>query len=195
MHSLPGKPHGARRHVFRSDNLSRYNATLALARRANLNGVYDIHTNMMHYPQIMQPTHARWEQVPASGEQPSEANGRTELTRDRDDAMVIDGEAKGFIPTVLSPVDPVISRNYMITDTHYEGPPKPDMPYPGPDGDMYDIGPGGLGVVKNDIIAELPEESKKAFFDAREVERQWKARWATEQEDGARAHLAISYNS
>lgn len=109
--------------------------------------------------------------------------------------MVIDGEATEYIRSILPPVDPVISRNYMITDTYYEGPPKPDMPYPGPDGDMYDIGPRGLGVVENDIIAELPEECKKAFFNAREVERQWKARWATEHEDGARAHLAISYNS
>lgn len=150
---------------------------------------------MMHYPQIMQPTHARWEQVPASAGQPSKVNGRTDSTGARDDAMVIDGEGKEYIHSILPPVDPVISRNYMITDTYYEGPPKPDMPYPGPDGDMYDIGPRGLGVVEIDIIAELPVECKKAFFDARQVERQWKARWATELEDGARAHLIISYNS
>jgi len=150
---------------------------------------------MMHYPQIMQPTHARWEQVPASAEQPSKANSRSYSARARDDVMEIDGEAKESRPTMLPPVDPAISRNYMITDTYYEGAPKPDMPYPGPDGDMYDIGPGGLSAVKDDIIAELPEVCKRAFFDAREVERQWKARWATEQEDGARAHLAISYNS
>lgn len=195
MHSLPGESPIAKQHGFQSDTLSRYNATLASARRANLNGVYDIHTNMMHYPQIMQPTHARWEQVLSSAEQRSKANGRTDAAWARDNAMIIDGEPEEYIPPTLPPVDPVISRNYMITDTYYEGPPKPDMPYPGPDGDMYDIGPRGLSVVENDIIAELPGDCREAFFNARDVERKWKARWATENEDGARAYLAISYNS
>jgi chromatin structure-remodeling complex protein RSC7 len=32
-------------------------------RRANLAGVYDPHTNLMCYPKVTQPTHARWEEV------------------------------------------------------------------------------------------------------------------------------------
>lgn len=195
MRSLLGKPHTSDEHAVRSDNTSRYNSTLAAARRANLKGVYDIHTNMMHYPQIMQPTHARWEQVPASAEHPPKTNGHTYLSHAQDDSMEVDGEVTESKVTVFPPVDPVVSRNYMITDTYYEGPPKPDMPYPGPDGDIYDLGPPGLCAVKDDIIDELPEGCKKAFYEAREVERQWKARWGTEQDDGARAHLAISYNS
>ena len=43
---------------------SRFNSALAHVRRSTLDGVYDTHTNMMFYPTIMQPTHARWEQVP-----------------------------------------------------------------------------------------------------------------------------------
>ena len=42
---------------------SRFNAALATQRHATLAGVYDTHTNLMFYPQIMQPTHARWEQL------------------------------------------------------------------------------------------------------------------------------------
>ncbi|KAK2750956.1 hypothetical protein FQN57_000031 [Myotisia sp. PD_48] len=45
---------------------SQYNSALLEARRKTLNGVYDIHTNTMLYPNIMQPTHVRWEAVPPS---------------------------------------------------------------------------------------------------------------------------------
>ncbi|KAL1594137.1 chromatin structure-remodeling complex subunit RSC7 [Nothophoma quercina] len=46
---------------------SRFNTSLSAIRRANMtNGVYDPHTNLMCYPKTTQPTHARWEQVPAT---------------------------------------------------------------------------------------------------------------------------------
>lgn len=43
---------------------STYNSLISVGRRTNLGGTYDIHTNSMQYPKIMQPTHARWERVP-----------------------------------------------------------------------------------------------------------------------------------
>ncbi|PSK44201.1 Chromatin structure-remodeling complex subunit rsc7 [Elsinoe australis] len=43
---------------------SKFNSTLTAARRANLDGVYDTHTNLLLYPRITQPTHAKW--APAS---------------------------------------------------------------------------------------------------------------------------------
>lgn len=43
---------------------SRFNSNLAKLRRANLEGVYDPHTNLMCFPKVTQPTHARWEEVP-----------------------------------------------------------------------------------------------------------------------------------
>jgi chromatin structure-remodeling complex protein RSC7 len=45
---------------------SRFNSSLAAIRRQALDGTYDAHTNIMHYPKAMQPTHARWEEVPSS---------------------------------------------------------------------------------------------------------------------------------
>ncbi|KAF2191071.1 nuclear localization protein [Zopfia rhizophila CBS 207.26] len=45
---------------------SRFNSTLSAARKGNLEGIYDPHTNLMCYPKITQPTHVRWEEVPAS---------------------------------------------------------------------------------------------------------------------------------
>jgi chromatin structure-remodeling complex protein RSC7 len=46
-------------------NDSRFNSNLSAIRRANLEGVYDPHTNLMCYPKVTQPTHARWEEVPS----------------------------------------------------------------------------------------------------------------------------------
>jgi chromatin structure-remodeling complex protein RSC7 len=43
---------------------SRFNSNLTALRRANLEGVYDPHTNLMCYPKVTQPTHARWEEAP-----------------------------------------------------------------------------------------------------------------------------------
>jgi chromatin structure-remodeling complex protein RSC7 len=44
---------------------SRFNSNLSKLRKANLTGVYDPHTNLMCYPKVTQPTHARWEEVSA----------------------------------------------------------------------------------------------------------------------------------
>lgn len=180
---------------------SRYNSHLAQLRRESLNGVYDIHTNTMQYPQNMQPTHARWERVPTPPPTP------TDIPASDSDAMAdsgangsssrknVNGKVENSKPTVFPPVDPIVKRNYMVVDTYFVNPPKPDMPYPGPDGDEYDIGPRGVLDISDDIIELLSPEQKKALLEARDVERQWKAQWGTEHEDGLRAHVPISYNS
>lgn len=43
---------------------SRFNSSLSALRRANMQGIYDPHTNLMCYPRTTQPTHAKWEEVP-----------------------------------------------------------------------------------------------------------------------------------
>lgn len=43
---------------------SRFNSSLSALRKANLQGIYDPHTNLMCYPRTTQPTHAKWEEVP-----------------------------------------------------------------------------------------------------------------------------------
>ncbi|KAF1959645.1 hypothetical protein CC80DRAFT_489756 [Byssothecium circinans] len=47
-----------------ASSASRFNSNLSALRKANLNGVYDAHTNLMCYPKITQPTHAKWEEIP-----------------------------------------------------------------------------------------------------------------------------------
>lgn len=43
---------------------SRFNSSLSALRKANAQGIYDPHTNLMCYPKTTQPTHAKWEEVP-----------------------------------------------------------------------------------------------------------------------------------
>ncbi|KAJ4305139.1 chromatin structure-remodeling complex subunit RSC7 [Kalmusia sp. IMI 367209] len=50
---------------------SRFNSSLSAIRKANLQGIYDPHTNLMCYPRTTQPTHAKWEEVsPAESDVP-----------------------------------------------------------------------------------------------------------------------------
>src|SRR5690554_5327353 len=78
---------------------SNFNSTLTAARLAQSKGTYDIHTNMMHFPAAMQPTHVRIEQVPLS-----------------DTESASDSKTFPDIP-------PRVARNFLVMDTHMETPP------------------------------------------------------------------------
>ena len=183
-----------------TDYTSRFNSSLAAQRRHNLNGVYDVHTNAMQYPKIMQPTHARWEPVlPTS---PSSRNSQTGA--DQPNGVVPDeldgttGHSKSREPaadTIFPDIPSVFTRNFMITDTCYETPPASVLGYPGPDEEILDVGPGELTRMPEHLLAELPEGCRQAFVEARAVEKAWKARWGTEEGNGARARLRITYNT
>jgi chromatin structure-remodeling complex protein RSC7 len=43
-----------------------------------MNGVYEIHTNLMHYPGMTQPTHAKWEQIAYDPDSVSDAEQHLE---------------------------------------------------------------------------------------------------------------------
>lgn len=183
---------------------SRFNSTLASARRQNLDGFYDPHTNIMQYPKIMQPTHARWEQFTAPTPYASKAlrpssdaatgaliNGA--LNHDNDHEMD-DGDYEQEPETIFPPVRPLYSRNFLIVDTHFVGPPISDLGVPGPDGDVVDLAPHGLTDVPDDVLSELPRDCLKAFVEARDEELKWKNSWGTEAGDGLRARFKVDYN-
>ncbi|TAQ86243.1 hypothetical protein B7494_g5413 [Chlorociboria aeruginascens] len=149
---------------------SRFNALLGGARRQILNGIYDPHTNIMQYPKIMQPTHARWEQIDDN----------------KIDEVNSHNEANDEEPSIFKPLKPVYSRNFMIVDTVYEGPPTSNLGVPGLDGDAHDLGFNGLSNIPSHIKAELPAECRKAFDDALASELQWKNKWGTEGKDTMR---------
>lgn len=169
---------------------------LSAVRRANLNGVYDIHTNQMHYPRIMQPTHARIEQVVDSEE--AAANPSSSSS------------------TIFPPVKPSISRNFLVMDTHLEmptvgiSPSAYDAPFAvgGGGGGEDDaererdrevseaadfLAPfrGGLRAVPDDVRDLLPEDCRRAFDKARAAEEAWFARWGDESRVTSRKQPVI----
>ncbi|KAF6225701.1 hypothetical protein HO133_009701 [Letharia lupina] len=163
---------------------SRFNSSLAAQRRHNLNGVYDVHTNVMQYPKIMQPTHARWEQV-----LPTSPTPRTSQTAaDQINGHLSDGREPAA-NTIFPDIAPVFTRNFMISDTYFETPPASVLGYPGPDEETE------LTRLPEHLLAELPEGCRQAFVEARAVEKAWKERWGTDKDDGARAQLRITYNT
>jgi len=122
----------------------------------------------------MQPTHARWEQIDDYEVQEKIENGEMEEPKADE--------------TMFTPIDPVISRNYMVVDTVFEAPPYnyPSRLVPGPDGDSFDIGFNGLSGVSDDVKACLPPECRAAFEEALEKETEWKNKWSGEAVDGHR---------
>jgi chromatin structure-remodeling complex protein RSC7 len=134
--------------------------------------VYDVHTNTMHYPKTMQPTHAKWVQINDEAETNGLTNGHTHEDEET--------------PTLFPPVKPIYSRNYMIVDTAYETPEFSNLGVPGPDGDVHDMGFNGLASIPDDVKAELPPDCLAAFEEALAKEMAWKTKWGTEGSDGMR---------
>lgn len=190
-------------------------------RRANLGGVYDVHTNIMQHPKIMQPTHARWERVspiPASaptelatnmnslnlsngGSPSSHENHTSHETQELHEPTT--GETSTERPATIFPSLPAhLHDRYVIQDVVYESPPYSNMGIPGPDGDVHDIGPNGLVTVANpehpefmtpEILELLPPECKEALVDVATQEVEWKSKWTTETTDGERTQPTKSY--
>ncbi len=131
----------------------------------------------MHYPRILQPTHARWEQI-----DDNEAALTADHKHEEDD-----DESR----TIFLPVDPLVSRNFRVVDTIFESAPSSLYGLPGPDGDELDVGFNGLSSVPEDIKAELPPDCLKAFEEALAREKEWKSRWGTETQNGLRRPLKI----
>ncbi|KAI6084504.1 chromatin remodelling complex Rsc7/Swp82 subunit-domain-containing protein [Hypoxylon rubiginosum] len=135
---------------------SRFNAEIGAIRRLNLSGVYDVHTNMMQVPATMQPTQARFEQV-------------------RDSAAPSDSAR-------FPPLDSKIPRNFKVIDTYMQTPSAslPSAIYEQRDVPSFLAEFQGLGAVSKDILDELPNECRDAFFKAADKERDWKSNWGPE---------------
>ncbi|KIX03142.1 uncharacterized protein Z518_06693 [Rhinocladiella mackenziei CBS 650.93] len=143
---------------------SRFNSMLTAARLENLHGVYDIHTNVMHWPAHMQPTHARWEVV----DDEDDADGLEQKTR-------------------LPHLDPVYGRNFRIHDLCLESAPESWLGKTGPNEEDT-----GLSSIPSTILEELPVECLRSFEEAKAREALWRGKWHTEQVDGLRAQFLPS---
>lgn len=183
-------------------------------RRHNLDGVYDSHTNMMFYPTIMQPTHAKWEQIPPPTPASPSAE-RKQLTNRLMNGPLTNGHSDPLInhhdstmngieeleriqqsqPTIFSDVPAIVSRNFAVIDTVYKAPPISNTGYPGPDDLITDpfSGTTGLSNIAPELIDELPDHCKAAFLEAKEAELSWKRQWGTEKDVGKRGDLKIGF--
>ena len=167
-----------------ANEFSRFNSAITGQRRQTLKGVYDVHTNFLQYPKIMQPTHARWEHIPS---QPANSQALQNEYKYTGDSLNGGG-------AIFAEMPPVYTRKFMISDTYYETPPTSTLGYPGPDEALPEVGPPGLSHVSNDIITELPTACRQAFFKARAQEIAWKRKWYQETDGRAKAQLNITYN-
>ncbi|KAI4287752.1 MAG: hypothetical protein L6R35_002990 [Caloplaca aegaea] len=156
---------------------SRFNSSITATRRSNLEGVYDAHTNVIHYPRAMQPTHARWEACDDSG--------GSSLERANEGRRVDPKFPR--IPSLLQ-------RNFMISDTCYVGPPVTGFAMPGSDVDVLDFELPGSAPMSESVAVALPSECERALDTIRQEITRWKDLWHSEVRDGARAQLQISYN-
>jgi len=191
-----------------SNGFSRFNSSLAAMRHANLEGVYDTHTNLMFYPKIMQPTHARWEHIspPSTHEEPKAVtNGLTNgyhansTKRVKEEASVRTEDARleeSAHTTIFSDVPEAVSRNFVIIDTQYRAPPLSSIGYPGPDGIITDpaSGSNGLSSISPELLDELPNECRRAFEFAKKTELGWKNHWGTEAQSALRGDLKIGFS-
>ncbi|KYK55438.1 hypothetical protein DCS_07401 [Drechmeria coniospora] len=169
-----GKPEYKKRKVNVNDTnwmlehareASIFNSGINAIRKQNNGGVYDIHTNVMQYPAIMQPTVARIEQVA-----PEDGDGAK-------------GSSHG-----LPPVSARLSRNFLVTDTYLEAPPAGAFPLPLSKSDPSDFLASfqGLATVPDEIKDLLPPECREAFEKTRREDREWKSRWGTEGQSTSR---------
>ena len=157
----------------------------------------------------MQPTHAKWQQVPqpttgARAEQKRLTNGlpnghltNGDTVHHDDDAMEVDhSHESSSKPTIFSDVSAKVSRNFTVVDTVFNAPPSNQPGYPGPDGHIEDLaaGPNGLSSVPDDLLDELPEDCRRAFEDARKTEAAWKKGWGTEMQSAMRGDLKVGMN-
>lgn len=142
----------------------------------------------MHYPEISQPTHAKWEQIfPEDSQNSGSLNSSHLLTN---------GTSNGHsstTDTMFEPVSDIVARNFLVTDTVFVSPSLSGLGIPGPDGDMLAIGPNGLPDASEEILAELPTDCRVALLAAKAKEKEWKEHWTTETRDGMRGNLKIGF--
>ena len=197
-------------------NYSRFNSELLNSRRETMNGIYDIYTNQIHLPKIMQPSHARWEELPQAEpdlqsltlSDPTTPPAPT-MNGTVTPAPTIDKTpttlAENATPNGTSDLKPTNTtfptltsfqgRNLATIDTVLRFPPESNLGVPGLSGSVWDIGPKGLCEVADDVMACLPPECLGPFLEAQGMERQWRDDWSTESRDGMRADVKITFTA
>lgn len=190
---------------------SRYNSALLSSRKLTLGGVYDTHTNLVCFPGITQPTHARWQRMPLP-EPPSKrrrldtlketaphskTNGDAALTNGIDTTHSSSPQPPNSQSKLFQPLSDVLVRNYLIVDTRFETPAHSSLPSPGPAAysnysPITNAAPGAPSLSEEDMDEMgLPEECRQALREVKRAENQWTKAWGDEHRDGCRGTMRI----
>ncbi|KAI5466690.1 chromatin remodelling complex Rsc7/Swp82 subunit-domain-containing protein [Mariannaea sp. PMI_226] len=148
---------------------STFNAGINAIRKLNNVGVYDIHTNVMQYPSMMQPTRGRIEQVAP------------------EDEAATKGSA------VFPPVPSKMSRNFFVADTYYESSQAGIISAADNEAEIPDFlaAFNGLSAVSDDIKDLLPPSCRKAFDQALDKESSYRSQWGLESDKMSRRQPVI----
>ena len=174
-------------------DFSRFNSQILANRRANMDGIYDIQTNVMHFPKIMQPAHAKWTESRQRSDLASVSHLNGHITNGVARLSLNAKSAEESSQTIFDSVPDVVTRNFLVTDTVFEMPPTAGLGIPGRDSDALDVGANGLPQIDEETLTLLPPDCRAALLGAKQKEAEWKERWKSESEDGHRGHLRISY--
>lgn len=147
-----------------------FNASINAIRRFNNRGVYDVHTNVMQYPAMMQPTRVRIEQLSPSSE-----------------------EATSAATSKFPPVPLRMARNFLILDTYCENAPSNEASLPCSKETPADFVASfnGLEALSDDIKDLLPPECRTALDKALQAKSEFESRWGTEKETMSRRDPVI----
>ncbi|KAG5986457.1 hypothetical protein E4U54_005409 [Claviceps lovelessii] len=183
-----GKPEYKKRKVNVNDTnwmlehareASIFNASINAIRRFNNRGVYDVHTNVMQFPAMMQPTRVRIEQVPPPLDEASSACAAAAAAATR--------------CTKFPPVPLRMARNFLIMDTYCENAPSNVASLPcskeTPAGFVASF--NGLEGLSDEIKDLLPRECRAALDKALEANAEFESRWGTERETMSRRDPVI----
>jgi chromatin structure-remodeling complex protein RSC7 len=171
---------------------SRFNSLLQTARKENNAGIYEVHTNIMHYPAIMQPTHAYWEAI----EPEPSTNGLAKLAITNGTTPSSPTEEEATEPSIFPNPPAIYTRNFLITDTLLTAPKHTSLTLPSTTNSSV-LAPEHIGIpsledTPDDILALLPEDCKKAFLEERKERKEWAGAFADETTGGMRATLRVS---
>ncbi|KAL9057184.1 MAG: hypothetical protein Q9162_002512 [Coniocarpon cinnabarinum] len=184
---------------------SRFNSSLSAARKEAHNGVYDPHTNLMSYPQTMQPTHAIWEEVeeplqqqPPKRRKLEHVNGDKQVLsngfRTEDENVNVDRITH---QSALLKPSSFLRRNYLIIDNELLTPQDaswapPDHRYKeergnsqNADTDEYnfdciaDAGFWAKGppAVSDKTLATFPPDARESYLQERKLQGAWQDVW------------------
>ncbi|KAG6004188.1 hypothetical protein E4U21_001329 [Claviceps maximensis] len=182
-----GKPEYKKRKVNVNDTnwmlehareASIFNASINAIRRLNNRGVYDVHTNVMQYPAMMQPTRVRIEQV-----SPHESTTTNTSTT----------AATWTTSQKFPPVSPRMAKNFLIMDTYCESAPSNEASRPCSKEIPADFVASfhGIEALSNDIKDLLPRECRAALDKALLANAAFQSRWGTERETMSRRDPVI----